>query len=186
LRTLGIAVAVLACLASSLPTAATETATPAAQPSLAASPSSAAPPSLARLPSKAAQPSSATLPSATVHPTSTRRHRTVFTCRERGVTVLSDRPCGPIPTARSVTTVEPPPGAVATTVPPVPHATTRPRVDPVSDPTQNRRDADRCAALRLELAEVDDRMRAGYAARESARLWERWRSLKDRLRHERC
>jgi hypothetical protein len=56
----------------------------------------------------------------------------------------------------------------------------------VSDPTQNRRDADRCAALQLELAEVDDRMRAGYAARESARLWERWRSLKDRLRHERC
>lgn len=91
-----------------------------------------------------------------------------------------------MPTARSVTTVEPPPGAVATTVPPVPRATTRPRVDPVSDPTQDRRDADHCAALRLELAEVDERMRAGYTARESARLWGRWRNLKDRLQREHC
>jgi hypothetical protein len=56
----------------------------------------------------------------------------------------------------------------------------------VSDPTQDRRDADHCAALRLELAEVDERMRAGYTARESARLWGRWRNLKDRLQREHC
>jgi hypothetical protein len=29
-------------------------------------------------------------------------------------------------------------------------------------------------------------MRAGYSAREAARLWQRWRGLKERLHATRC
>jgi hypothetical protein len=56
----------------------------------------------------------------------------------------------------------------------------------VTDLTTDHGSADRCAALKLELAQVDDQMRAGYTAREAARLWDRWRNLKERLQHERC
>lgn len=116
------------------------------------------------------------------------RQRTVYTCHEKGITVLSDRPCGPLAVTRTVTTEEPPPGTSATTTPPAPRAAVRPRVEqvPVSEARPDRGTTDRCATLQRELTEVDDRMRAGYTAREAARLWDRRRDLKDRLRRERC
>ena len=40
--------------------------------------------------------------------------------------------------------------------------------------------------LMRQLGEVNSRMRAGYSAREAARLWQRWRGLKDRLHAARC
>jgi hypothetical protein len=36
------------------------------------------------------------------------------------------------------------------------------------------------------VAELDQVMRAGYSARESARLWERWREARARLREADC
>jgi hypothetical protein len=46
--------------------------------------------------------------------------------------------------------------------------------------------ASRCEGLERQLGEVNSRMRAGYSAREAARLWQRWRSLKERLHAARC
>ena len=43
-----------------------------------------------------------------------------------------------------------------------------------------------CERLQTALALVDDRMRAGYSAKESARLWERWREARSQLREARC
>ncbi len=43
-----------------------------------------------------------------------------------------------------------------------------------------------CARLERQLDELNDRMRAGYSAREAAKLWQRWRDTKERLRTGRC
>jgi hypothetical protein len=40
--------------------------------------------------------------------------------------------------------------------------------------------------LRARLAAIDDQMRSGYSAREAARLWQRWRETRERLRAQRC
>jgi hypothetical protein len=40
--------------------------------------------------------------------------------------------------------------------------------------------------LRERLAAIDDQMRSGYSAREAARLWQRWRETRERLRAQRC
>jgi hypothetical protein len=44
----------------------------------------------------------------------------------------------------------------------------------------------KCAVLQRQLDGLNDRMRAGYSAREAARLWQRWRDTKERLRTSRC
>jgi len=55
------------------------------------------------------------------------------------------------------------------------------------DATGPGRSADtRCATLHRQLDEVNERMRTGYSSREAARLWQRWRDLRHRLRAERC
>jgi hypothetical protein len=43
-----------------------------------------------------------------------------------------------------------------------------------------------CVKLERQLDELNGRMRAGYSAREAARLWQRWRDTKERLRTGRC
>jgi hypothetical protein len=45
---------------------------------------------------------------------------------------------------------------------------------------------DRCERHQRRLDELNDRMRAGYSAREAARLWQQWRDAKERLRTARC
>lgn len=119
-------------------------------------------------------------------PTAARKHRVVFVCRDSSVPAFSDRPCSAATEWRSLEVEDPPVGAVPTTVPPAPRASTRPRVQPLSDVAPGRDAGSRCQALRRQLEELDAKMRAGYSAREAARLWNRWRDLKSRLRTERC
>ena len=120
-------------------------------------------------------------------PANPRRHRAVFVCHENGVPVFADRPCGSASETRSLVIATPPPGAAASTTPPSPTASTRPR--PVAAkpsttvvPTPEKA----CGKLQRQLDELNDRMRAGYSAREAARLWQRWRDTKERLRTGRC
>ena len=117
----------------------------------------------------------------------TRRHRAVFVCDDGGVPVYSDRPCAIAGPSRAITFETPAAGAVAVTTPPVPRASTRPapaRAAP--EPVPREVGASRCESLERQLGEVNSRMRAGYSAREAARLWQRWRGLKERLHAARC
>lgn len=123
---------------------------------------------------------------APARPTPMRRKRSVFVCDDAGVPVFSDRPCGPDLARRSISIEQPGAGQIASTLPPVPKASTRPRVR-TTDRNDGASDvARRCAALGRQLDELDDRMRTGYSARESAKLWERRRDLKNDLRTAGC
>jgi len=120
-------------------------------------------------------------------PANPRRHRAVFVCQESGVPVFADRPCGSTNETRSLVIAAPPPGATASTTPPAPAASTRPRpVAPKPSTTVVPAAENACAKLQRQLDELNDRMRAGYSAREAARLWQRWRDTKERLRTGRC
>jgi hypothetical protein len=114
------------------------------------------------------------------------RQRAVFVCQQDGLPVFTDRPCGSATEQRTLTVEAPPPGAAPNTSPPRPRASTRPRLQPEEQPGTGRAADTRCATLRRQLDELDARMRAGYSSREAARLWNRWRELKGRLRAERC
>jgi hypothetical protein len=120
-------------------------------------------------------------------PANPRRQRAVFVCQDNDVPVYADRPCGSGTTARSLVVATPPAGAAATTSPPKPRASTRPRpangtagvqTPPVA--------ANQCMRLQQRLDALNDRMRAGYSAREAARLWQQWRDAKERMRAARC
>ena len=115
-----------------------------------------------------------------------RGQRVVFVCRDAGVPVFSDRPCSPATALRSLEFAEPEAGAVATTVAPAPRASTLPQAQPRSSAPADRAAPSRCASLQRQLDDLDGKMRAGYSAREAARLWNRWRDLKSRLRAEHC
>jgi len=115
-----------------------------------------------------------------------RRHRAVFLCQDAGIPVFSDRPCGAAAVARTLVVDMPRAGAVPTTVPTAPRSSTRPRPSPAADDAPGRAAESRCATLQRQLDELDDRMRTGYSAREAARLWNRWRDLKEKLRTTRC
>lgn len=118
--------------------------------------------------------------------TASPRNRAVFVCQEGGVPVFTDRPCGPPDGSRTLTVETPAPGAAPITVPPRPRASTRPRPQPEGQAGSGRVVETRCTALRRQLDALDERMREGYGSREAARLWNRWRDLKSRLRAERC
>jgi hypothetical protein len=115
-----------------------------------------------------------------------RRQRAVFVCQEAGIPVYSDLPCGPVAVARTLSVEIPRAGAPPSTVPAAPRNSTRPRPSPAADDAPGRAEESRCATLQRQLAELDDRMRTGYSAREAARLWKRWRDLKEKLRTTRC
>ena len=127
-------------------------------------------------------------PSAgTAAPGATRRHRAVFVCEDGGVPEYSDRPCAIAGPSRAIVFETPAAGAAFVTSPPVPRASTRPapaRAAP--QPVPREAGASRCESLERQLGEVNSRMRAGYSAREAARLWQRWRNLKERLHAARC
>lgn len=114
------------------------------------------------------------------------RQRAVFVCQQDGVPVFTDRPCGSAAGRRTLTVEAPAPGAAPSTSPPRPGASTRPRLQPAGQSGTGRAADTRCATLRRQLDELDERMRNGYSSREAARLWARWRDLKGRLRSERC
>lgn len=119
-------------------------------------------------------------------PAGSPRQRVVFVCQQDGVPVFTDRPCGSAVGPRTLSFDVPAPGAAPSTAPPRPRASTRPRLQPERQAGTGRAADTRCATLRRTLDELDERMRAGYSSREAARLWSRWRDLKDRLRAERC
>jgi len=114
--------------------------------------------------------------------------RTIFTCIAPRLVTYADRPCGPLADTRQLRTVTPPGAQIqATTARPEPApAATRRRDDAAGtvDPTQAREQA--CARLADAIADIDQRMRAGYSAREAGRLWERWREARARLREADC
>ena len=112
--------------------------------------------------------------------------RPVFVCEDAGIPVFSDRPCGAAITPPTVSFAAPPAGAAASTLPPVPRASTKPRPQPVAARGPGDPAASRCDSLRRQIEELDDHMRTGYSSREAARLWNRWRDLKSRLRSSRC
>lgn len=115
------------------------------------------------------------------------RHRAVFVCHEGGVPVYADRPCGSTTATRSLVVDAPRSGAPSTTTPTAPRASTRPRpVTSRSTAAPSAAGDTKCAALQRQLDALNDRMRAGYSAREAARLWQRWRDTKEQLRTSRC
>jgi hypothetical protein len=125
--------------------------------------------------------------SAIESPTLARRraNRLVYACHDGATPVFSDRPCGEDGERRRLEVPSPPAGGAPSTRAAAATAATRPiathaprRVIP--DPP------DRCARLERELASIDARMRQGYSAREAARLWQRWRDAKAKLREARC
>jgi hypothetical protein len=119
-------------------------------------------------------------------PPPTRRKRLVYACRDAAAPVFSDRPCGVSADAYSLDLPTPPAsGAAPSTRPAAPAAATRPIIARASG-----RDAaappNPCTRLEAQLTAIDARMREGYSAREAARLWQRWRDAKTKLRAAHC
>jgi hypothetical protein len=114
--------------------------------------------------------------------------RTIFSCITPQLVTYSDRPCGPLADTRQLLTVTPPGGQVrATATRPEPAPAATPRRNEAAgaiDPAEAREQA--CARLEAAVAELDQRMRAGYSAREAGRLWQRWRDAQSRLRDADC
>ena len=120
-------------------------------------------------------------------PAATRRQRAVFVCEAGGVPEYSDRPCADAGTSRAIVFETPAAGAAFVTSPPAPRASTRPAPGrSAPQPVPRAAGTARCESLERQLGELNSRMRAGYSAREAARLWQRWRGLKDRLHAARC
>jgi hypothetical protein len=115
-----------------------------------------------------------------------RRQRAVFVCQEAGIPVFSDLPCGPVAVARTLSIEVPRAGAPPSTVPAAPRSSTLPRRAPAAEVAESRTVESPCSTLQRQLDELNDRMRTGYSAREAARLWKRWRDLKEKLRTTRC
>jgi hypothetical protein len=119
-------------------------------------------------------------------PDPSRQPRKVYVCRESGVPVFTDRPCGPGAATHEIDFAATGAGRSASLAPQAPLASTRPRVEPAPARETVNVDQARCVALRERLADIDGKMRAGYSAREAARLWQRWRDTRAQLRARRC
>lgn len=119
-------------------------------------------------------------------PAGSRKLRTVFVCKQDAVPVFSDRPCGSIVETREYAIVEPGPGQAASTLHAEPAAATRPLVRNARHEDQAAPTVDRCERLLQQRDDLDDRMRTGYSARESARLWNRWRELEAQIHASHC
>jgi hypothetical protein len=119
--------------------------------------------------------------------------RTIFTCVSPRLVIYSDRPCGPLAGTRELRTVTPPGGKGPTTAP---HPEAAPVAAPVAAPRKRndstamiepaRAREPTCEQLEAAVTELDQVMRAGYSAREAARLWERWREARARQREADC
>lgn len=119
-------------------------------------------------------------------PSTVRSKRAVFVCRDGAGMVYADRPCGQVVESRSLDVLGPGPGQVASTARKPAPAAIRPRVEPEAASIREAPGEARCIKLRRQLAGLDDRMRAGYSAREAAWLWNRWRDLKAQIHEARC
>lgn len=137
--------------------------------------------------SGAAQTNPAVTATAPVPQTATRSHRLVYSCLDGQVPTFSDRPCGGTSLLRSLDVYTPEQsGRPPTTAAEPAKAATRPatvrdsRVRTPQDATE------KCEHLQKNLDEVDDRMRAGYPARQAAQLWQRWRDARAAVREAGC
>ena len=133
-------------------------------------------------------PASGAASSVTPAPAPARRtHRLVYTCREGTIVVFADRPCGEASILRSLDVVTPAQtGRPPITEPDPAKASTRLASQRASRASTLQETADKCEPLQKTLDQVDDRMRAGYPAREAGRLWQRWRDAKEALRAAQC
>ena len=119
-----------------------------------------------------------------------RRTRVIYACTTQPVVEFSDRPCATGSAARALdfTTGA---GAAPSTKPRAALASTRPKTTPAAAEApeatndHNAREQ-KCESLGVQLDKVDARMRQGYAAREAADLWNRWRDLKQELHSAHC
>ena len=112
--------------------------------------------------------------------------RQVFVCHGAGPVTFSDRPCGLLAEPRVLRVQDPGPGRASTVVQVSSGDSTRPRTEPrVADAKPVAAD-NRCRQLRDERERLDDRMRAGYSAREAAQLWNRWREVDSKIYAARC
>jgi hypothetical protein len=120
--------------------------------------------------------------------------RLVFSCRSPGLVTFSDRPCGPWTEIREVR-LDPAPAVPKQTAAPTAAAASRDTASPganappvPNEPAATAADvqARTCERLRRAVDTLDDRMRAGYSAREAGRLWARWREARERLREADC
>jgi hypothetical protein len=138
-------------------------------------------------PTGTAQDGGSVAPDATGPKAAPRQQRAVFVCQDGGIPVFADRPCGAAAEARTLSVETSRAGAPASTAPREPRATTRPLRNPraSAEAPQSAAD-DRCVVLQRQLDEINGRMRSGYSAREAARLWQRWREARERVRAARC
>ena len=115
-----------------------------------------------------------------------RTHRLVYSCRDGNVPMFADRPCGEAALLRSLDVYTPAQsGRPPTTVAEPAKATTRPAVRETRGRAVQDA-ADKCERLQKSLDDVDDRMRAGYPARQAAQLWQRWRDARAAVREAGC
>jgi len=121
-----------------------------------------------------------------------RKSRIIFACRSDALVEFSDRPCDLVATSRSLEfTTGSPAGTAPSTKPREAAASTRPKTVPAtasSEPDERDDEAreKKCATLEGQLDVVDSRMREGYSARDAAKLWNRWRNLKEELHATDC
>lgn len=118
--------------------------------------------------------------------TPTWRTRPVFVCRGGVPVIFSDRPCGELAEARELRVLDPGPGRAPSVARVPPKEATRPRVELQVAEARPVSTDDRCRRLREERERLDGRMRAGYSAREAAKLWERWREVDAKIYAARC
>ena len=117
----------------------------------------------------------------------TRVGRIVFVCADALPVTFADRPCSPAAESRQLRVLEPPPGRAPSLAPPVGTASTRPeslRPAAAADASDPR--AERCHTLLEQRDRLNDRMRAGYSARQAGQLWNRWRDLGREIYAARC
>ena len=125
-------------------------------------------------------------PKAAPSPPAARLSRSVFACDDAGIPTFSDRPCGPAAVARSLSLDAGTGGEAVRALVASPRASTRPLRQPAAATGPGEPPRTSCASQIRQLDELDDRMREGYSSREAARLWKRWRDLRERIRTGRC
>lgn len=119
-------------------------------------------------------------------PRTRRIARAVYVCADALPVTFSDRPCGPLPELRMIRVREPPPGSAPGVRPAKAEASPRPAVRrPPAEPVPDARE-ERCRRLLAQRDAINERMRAGYSARQAAQLWTRWRDVGRDIYASRC
>lgn len=117
----------------------------------------------------------------------TRVGRIVFVCADALPVTFADRPCSPAAESRQLRVLEPPSGRAPSLAPPVGTASTRPAsVRPAAEADASDPRTERCRTLLEQRDRLNDRMRAGYSARQAGQLWNRWRDLGREIYAARC